>query len=83
MSKLPIIFIAVAMIGLAINETIVVTAQSNSTNSDKPNIIMTWIETNDTMTSDVPVISVDSEDFWMVFEPLLKQFINGSTGSFE
>jgi hypothetical protein len=34
--------------------------------------VVTWIETNNTKTNDTPVISIDGEDFWLVFEPLLK-----------
>ena len=63
--KYTIIFLVVAMIGFAVNENIVVTAQSNSTNFDKQKIIMTWLETNDTKT-DTPVISVSDEDFWKI-----------------
>ena len=52
MSKYIIIFIAVAIIGfVVVNENIVVTAQSNSTNSDKQKIIVTWLETNDELHS--------------------------------
>ncbi len=79
MNKHIIILIAVAVIGFAVNETIVVTAQSNSTNSDKQKIIVTWLEPNDTKTSDAPVISVSDEDFWKTFGPLLKQSTNVST----
>jgi hypothetical protein len=79
--KYIIIFIAVAMIGFAVNENIVVTAQTNSINSDKQKIIVTWLETNDTKTSDTPVISISDEDFWKTFNPLLEQSINGSTDS--
>ena len=75
MGKYTIIFIVVAIIGFAVDETLFVTAQSNSTNSDKQKIIVTWLETNDTETS-APV-SVSAEDFWKTFEPLLKQSING------
>ena len=77
MGKYTIIFIVVAIIGFVVDETLFVTAQSNSTNSDKQKIIVTWLETNDTETSDTPVISVSGEDFWKTFEPLLKQSING------
>jgi hypothetical protein len=80
MGKYTIIFIVVAIIGFAVvNENIVVTAQSNSTNSDKQKIIVTWLETNDTKTrSDTPVsISINSEDFWKIFESLVKQSMNG------
>ena len=77
MGKYTIIFIVVAIIGFAVDETLFVTAQSNSTNSDKQKIIVTWLESNDTETSDTPAISVSGEDFWKTFEPLLKQSING------
>jgi hypothetical protein len=77
MNKHIIIFIAVAIIGFAVNENIVVTAQTNSTNLDKRNIVVTWLETNDTKTSsDTPVISVSNEDFWKMFELLVKQSFN-------
>ena len=76
MSKQIIIFMVVAIIGFAVNENIVVTAHTNSTNLDKRNIVVTWLETNDTKTIDTPVISVSNEDFWKMFEPLLKQSFN-------
>ena len=79
MSKHIIILIAVALIGFAVNENIVVTAQTNSTNSDKQKIVVTWLESNDTETSDTPAISISDEDFWKTFNPLLEQSINGST----
>ena len=81
MSKHIIVFIAVALIGFAVNENIVVTAQSNSTSSDKQKIIVTWLETNDTKTIDTPAISISNEDFWKTFNPLLEQSINGSPDS--
>ena len=81
MGKYTIIFIVVAIIGFAVDETLFVTAQSNSTNSDKQKIIVTWLETNDTKTSDTPAISISDEDFWKTFNPLLEQSINGSTDS--
>jgi hypothetical protein len=79
MNKHIIIFIAITIIGFAVvNENIVMAAQSSSTNLHKRNIVVTWLETNDTKTSsDTPVISVSGEDFWKTFEPLLKQSING------
>lgn len=83
MSKHIIIFIAVAIIGFAVNENIVVTAQTNSTNSDKQKIIVTWLETNDTKTSDTPMISVSGEDFWKIFEPLLELSTNETINKFE
>lgn len=69
----------VAMITLMVNETMTVTAQerltnqSNSTNSDKQSIIVTWLQVNETKTWNDPVISIDSEDFWKIFGPLLEQ----------
>jgi hypothetical protein len=78
MNKHTIIIIAVVTIGFAVGETMVVTGQSNSTNVDKQKIIITWLKTNDTKSSDAPVISVSSEDFWEIFEPLLELSTNGS-----
>jgi hypothetical protein len=79
MNKYIIIFIAVAIIGFVVNENIVVTAQSNCTNSDKQKIIATLLETNDTKMSDTPAISISDEDFWKTFSPLLEQSIKVST----
>ena len=70
MNKL-LIALIVVVIGLMISETIVVTTQSNSTKMDKQKIVVT---------GGVPVISVSREDFWKIFEPLLKRSTNGSTG---
>jgi hypothetical protein len=78
MAKYTIIFIVVIIIGFAVNGNIVVTAQTNSTNSDKQKIIVTWLETNETKT-DTPVISISDEDFWKIFESLVKQSMNGSS----
>jgi uncharacterized alpha/beta hydrolase family protein len=58
-------------------------SQSNSTNMDKQNIIVSWLETNNTKTGGAPVIMVTDQDFWMVFGPLLEQSINTSTSPFE
>jgi hypothetical protein len=58
-------------------------SQSNSTNLDKRNIVVTWLETNDTKTSDTPMISISGEDFWKIFVPLLEQSINGTMSSSE
>ena len=56
-----------------ISEIIFATAQSNSINSDKQKIIVTWLETNDTKTDSTPMISINSEDFWKILGPLLEQ----------
>jgi hypothetical protein len=71
-----VVIAMIAMISFVVPETLFVTAQSNSTNSDKQKIIVTWLDTNDTKTSDTSV-SISGEDFWKTFEPLLKQSING------
>jgi hypothetical protein len=61
-------FIIVASGFRDVGETMMVTAQdyinqTNSTKSDKQKIIVTWLETNDTKTSDTPVTSVSNEHF--------------------
>jgi hypothetical protein len=86
MNKLSIALIIAAIIvaiGFVLSGIVNATAQesnsqNNSTNLDKQNIIVTWLETNDTKT-DTPVIRVSDEDFWKIFDPLVKQFINGSS----
>ena len=83
-----IIAAIIVTIGFVISGIVNATAQksisqSNSTNSDKQKIIVTWLETNDTKTSDTQMISISGEDFWKTFEPLLKQSINGTTSSSE
>jgi hypothetical protein len=83
MNKHILVFIVVAMVGFAFNEAIVVTAQSNSTNSDRRNIIVTWLEINNTKTGNAPIINISSEDFWVAFGTLLKLSINGSINSSE
>jgi hypothetical protein len=77
-------------VGFLINETIVVIAQlngniSNSSttalNSTGPgkNIVVTWIESNDTKANRISMINVSSEDFWKIFELLT----NKTKGTFE
>jgi gamma-glutamyltranspeptidase len=59
-------------------------SQSNSTNLNKQNIIVTWLEINKTKaSSSAPMIMVSDQDFWMVFGPLLEQTTNGTTSSSE
>jgi hypothetical protein len=74
---------SILMILVGNNQSIAVTAQTNSTHSDTQKIIVTWMEKNDTKTIDSPMISVSGEDFWKIFESLLKQSINGSASLFE
>ena len=83
-----IIAAIIVTIGFVISGIVNATAQesisqSNSTNSDKQKIIVTWLETNDTKTSDTQMISISGEDFWKIFVPLLEQSINGTTSSSE
>jgi predicted PurR-regulated permease PerM len=69
-------FVLSGVVNATVQESI---GQNNSTSRDEQKIIVTWLETNDTKTSsDTPVIRINSEDFWKIFEPLVKQFINGS-----
>jgi hypothetical protein len=82
-------------VGFLINETLVAIAQlndsinSNSTtalNSKDPDgkkLVLTWIESNDTDPHSVPTISVNHEDFWKTFGPLLKISTNGSVNTLE
>jgi uncharacterized alpha/beta hydrolase family protein len=87
MNKLSITLIIAAIIvtiGFAISGIVNATAEesiskSNSTNIDKHNIIVTWLETNKPKASSTPMIMVSDQDFWMVFGPLLEQAINGTT----
>jgi hypothetical protein len=73
-----ILAMIITILGFLMNGIVNATSQNSSTVVDKQKFMVTWLETNDTMTSDSPVISVSDEDFWMVFEPLLEQSINGS-----
>jgi hypothetical protein len=76
-------------VGFLINEASVAIAQLNGTtalNSKDPDgkkIVLTWIESNDTHSHSVPMISVSHEDFWKTFSPLLKMSTNGSVNTLE
>ena len=83
-----IIAAIIAMVGFVINVIVSATTQeskledsinqTNSTQSERQKIIVTWLETNDTKTSnDTPTISINSKDFWKIFELLVRQSING------
>lgn len=86
-----IIALVILMVGFMISETAVATAEekqmdesfSQSNFTDRNNIGVTWLETNKTKPDNAQVFSISDEDFWMVFEPLLEQSINGSTISSE
>jgi hypothetical protein len=73
-----ILAMIITILGFLMNGIVNATSQNSSTVVDKQKFMVTWLETNDTMSSDTPVISISDEDFWMVFEPLLEQSINGS-----
>jgi hypothetical protein len=76
-------------VGFLINEASVAIAQLNGTaavNSKDPDdkkIVLTWIESNDTDSYSIPMISVSHEDFWKTFGPLLKTSTNGSVNTLE
>ena len=74
MNRYAVVFTVVMIVFMA-TETMIVTAQEqiNSTNSDKQEIIVTWLDANKTKTDTVPVISISDEDFWKIFKPLLEQ----------
>ena len=85
-----IIAAIIAMVGFVINGIVSATTQeskledsinqTNSTQSERQKIIVTWLETNDTKTSsDTPVISINSKDFWKIFELLVRQSMNESS----
>lgn len=86
-----IMALVILMIGFMISETAVATAEekqmdksfSQSNFTDRNNIGVTWLETNKTKPDNAQVFSISDEDFWMVFEPLFEQPINGSTVSSE
>jgi hypothetical protein len=86
-----IIALVILMVGFMISETAVATAEekqmdesfSQSNFTDRNNIGVTWLETNKTKPDNAQLFSISDEDFWMVFEPLLEQSINGSTVSSE
>jgi TctA family transporter len=77
----------IAVIGfMSVGETMTATAQdyinqTDSTKSDKQKIIVTWSEIN--KTDDGQLISVNSEDFWKIFGPLLELSRNNTIDTFE
>jgi len=75
------------MIGFMISATIAVIARPNGNisrdnttaldlDSDGKNIVLTWLELNNTNTNSAPTMSVSNEDFWMIFGPLLELSTN-------
>ena len=81
MNKLLIVLIVamiLVIIGFMLSGVVNALAQTNSTKSDKQKIIVTWLDVNNTKTSDLSMINISSKDFWKIFEPLLKP-TDGST----
>jgi hypothetical protein len=76
-------------VGFLINEALVAIAQLNSTTAlnskdpDSKKLVLTWIESNDTDSRSIPMISVSHEDFWKTFDSLLKTSTNGSVNTLE
>ena len=76
------------MVGFIISETLVAIAQPsgnsshnnttalNSTDSDGKNIVVTWLQSNETNANSTPTISVSNEDFWKIFGPLFELSTN-------
>ncbi len=85
MNKLTIALIVamiLTVVGFMLSGIVNAATTQESIGQNKQKIIVTWLETNDTkISSSAPSISVSGEDFWMVFEPLLKHSINESTSS--
>jgi hypothetical protein len=77
------------MVGFLINETSVAIAQLNGTaavsskDPDDEKLVLTRIESNDTDSHSVPMISVGHEDFWKTFGQLLKTSTNGLVNTLE
>jgi hypothetical protein len=83
------------IVGFLVNEVRVVIAQLNgnvssnsttalnSTDPEHKNIVLTWIESNDTKANRIPMITISNEDFWKIFDPLLKTSTNGSVNTLE
>jgi hypothetical protein len=77
MNKYGITFVMIIVGLVYISETTGVIAQNNSANSEIRNIIVTWMDSNDT--NDTPPVNISHEEFWAVFNSFLKPPIN-STG---
>jgi pyridoxal/pyridoxine/pyridoxamine kinase len=50
--------------------------------SDSKNIVVTWLESNETNTNSAPMISVSNKDFWEIIGPLFELSTNGSVNTF-
>jgi hypothetical protein len=88
MNKYTVAFIIFISGFMDVGETMTASAQdyinqTNSTNMDKQKIVVTWLNTNDSMTGDSHAINISSEDFWKIFGPLLQLSSNKTIGTFE
>jgi len=87
MDKPIITLVVTIMTGFTMSDTMITIAQPsgnisrnntialNSTDSDGKNIIVTWLETNNTNTNNAPM-RVSNEDFWKIFGPLFELSTN-------
>jgi hypothetical protein len=93
MNKPIIALIVTVLVGFTISETMVVIAQPNGNishnnttdldlDSDSKNIVVTWLESNETNTNSAPMISVSNKDFWEIIGPLFELSTNGSVNTF-
>jgi hypothetical protein len=76
MNKLIIAFLTAIFAFMCTNQSMSAMAainQPNSIDSEKQEIIIEWLQSNETKTDNTQLMSVSNEDFWKFFEPLLKQ----------
>ena len=76
MNKLLIVLIVamiLVIIGFMLSGVVNALAQTNSTKSDKQKIIVTWLDVNNTKTSDLSMINISSKDFWKIFSRFSNQ----------
>jgi hypothetical protein len=82
MNKYNIAFVCMVIVGLVcISEAAVLIAQSDSANSERRDIIVKWLDSNDT--SNALPVSISHDEFWAIFNSFLKQSINGSASTSE
>ena len=87
MDKPIITLVVTIMTGFTMSDTMITMAQPNDNisrnntkaldlDSDGKNIVVTWLEKNETNTISAPTISVSNEDFWKIFGPLFELSTN-------
>ena len=71
----------------SINQTNSIHSSLNSTNiklePDDKQIVITWLEANETEADNTPVINITSQEFWKTFSPLLKISANNTINTVE